>query len=63
MQSDITWKGDKKCMANIMTVRATDKLQELLQQKAKQKGLTRNALVLQILWDWIKQEQRKEKNL
>ena len=45
-------------MASIMTVRAPDRLQNTLNQAAKQRGLTRNALILQILQDWI---ERKEK--
>jgi len=38
---------------NIMTVRAPDKLQNILKEKASEQGLTRNALILQILWDYI----------
>nr|DAI11055.1 MAG TPA: hypothetical protein [Caudoviricetes sp.] len=38
---------------NIMTVRAPDNLQEELRDIAVKKGLTRNALILQILWDWL----------
>ncbi len=41
-------------MATIMTVRVPDELQEQLKNKAKDRGLTRNALVLQILWEWAK---------
>lgn len=48
-------------MSSIMTVRATDNLQKILKEKAKLRGLTRNALILQILWNWVKQEQRKER--
>ena len=40
-------------MASIMTVRANDELQHQLKEKARSLGLTRNALVLQILWEWI----------
>ena len=43
-------------MEEIMTVRAPSELQKLLKDKAKQNGLTRNALVLHILWEWIKRE-------
>lgn len=45
-------------MANIMTVRATDELRENLKDQARERGLTRNALILQILWEWL--EERKE---
>lgn len=42
-------------MANIiMMVRAPEDLQKQLSKKAKKQGLTRNALILQILWEWIK---------
>lgn len=39
-------------MKNIMTVRAQDGLREALSRRAKELGITRNALILQILWDW-----------
>lgn len=35
-----------------MTVRAPEKLQVILMHEAELKGMTRNALVLKILWDW-----------
>lgn len=38
---------------DIMTVRAPDGLQKKLKEYAQTQGLTRNALVLQILWEWI----------
>lgn len=40
-------------MVDIMTVRAPDNLQKALKDVAKDKGLTRNALILQILWEWL----------
>lgn len=43
-------------MMNIMTVRATEELQQILSVSAKGLGQTRNALILQILWDWVKKE-------
>jgi len=39
-------------MANIMTIRVPEELQIDLKKIAAKRGLTRNALVLQILWDW-----------
>lgn len=42
-------------MASIMTVRAPDDLQEILKEQAKKLGYPRNALILQILRDWVKQ--------
>lgn len=41
-------------MSNIMTIRTNDELKCLLKDKAKELGITRNALVSQILWEWIK---------
>ena len=39
-------------MSKIMTIRVPDDLQKMLSKYANDFGLTRNALVLQILWDW-----------
>lgn len=44
-------------MAKIMTVRPPDNLQQVIKEKAKEKGYTVNQLVLQILWEWIKKNQ------
>ncbi|MGN0141528.1 MAG: hypothetical protein ACI4AD_04820 [Roseburia sp.] len=51
---------------NIMTVRAPDDLQKKLKEKAENRGLTRNSLILQILWEWVeghdcKTEEMQEK--
>ena len=40
-------------MTDIMTVRAPEQMQDELKQIACQWGITRNALVLQILRDWL----------
>ena len=48
-------------MATIMTVRAPDKLQKILSDEAKPLGLTRNGLILQILWDWVDSKETTEK--
>lgn len=53
--SDITMKRGEN-MANIMTVRAPDELQRILTEHAKKMGQPRNALILQILWDWVEQQ-------
>ena len=45
-------------MASIMTVRAPEELQEILSLQAKNLGLARNALILQILWDWVERQSR-----
>ncbi|MCI9421079.1 MAG: toxin-antitoxin system HicB family antitoxin [Eubacterium sp.] len=51
---------------NIMTVRAPDDLHLKLKKSAERHGLTRNALILQILWEWVKKQdlapERKETN-
>lgn len=46
-------------MAKIMTVRPPDKLHRDLKEAAKAEGFTLNALVLQILWDWVKKNTRR----
>lgn len=43
----------------VMTVRVPDTLQSVLMDYANEQGLTRNALILQILWNWI-EEHKKE---
>ena len=49
-------------MLNQMTVRAPEELQEELKIRAGKQGLTRNALILIILWFWIRKEKEREKN-
>ena len=47
-------------------IRTTVELKAILQKEAKRIGITLNALILQILWDWakkadlVKQTERKE---
>lgn len=41
-------------MTTIMTIRAPEDMQHALSEKAQSAGLTRNALVLQILQEWLK---------
>lgn len=45
-------------MTSIMTVRAPDELQRILSEEAKRLGYPRNALILQILQDWIKNRKK-----
>lgn len=45
-------------MANIMSVRAPDTLQAKLKALADKQGLTRNALILQILWEWVRKNEK-----
>lgn len=46
---------------NLMTVRAPDDLQKILKDAAKKEGYTRNSLILQILWDWVRRREKEEK--
>lgn len=48
-------------MANIMTTRVPDELQRILNEYARNTGIPRNSLVLQILWDWVKEKGLKER--
>lgn len=41
-------------MASIMTIRSKDELKDILKDLAFKQGLTRNTLVNQILWDYVK---------
>ena len=43
----------------IMTVRAPDELQRTLTEIAQKKKKTRNALILQILWEWLERKERE----
>lgn len=36
-----------------MLIRPPDSLKESLQKEARRKGMSLNALVLQILWEWL----------
>lgn len=38
-------------------IRAPQELKEILQETSKKLGITLNALVLQILWEWVKNNQ------
>lgn len=46
-------------MAKIMTVRPPDRLHNILRDMARERGYTLNQLVLQILWEWVKNEERR----
>lgn len=46
-------------MDNIMSVRAPNELQEKLRIYAEKQGFTRNALILQILWAWVRENEKK----
>lgn len=39
-------------MTETMTLRTPKQLNDLIKSVAKQKGITKNALILQILWQW-----------
>lgn len=40
-------------MISVVTVRMPNELKEFLKDSASKQGLTRNSLVLQILWEWV----------
>ncbi len=44
-------------------IRTPDETKEFIQKKAKKIGITVNALVLQVLWEWMKKEQKENKDL
>lgn len=43
----------------IMSVRAPDLLKNELSIYAKKHGLTRNALILQILWEYVEKQKKR----
>ena len=40
-------------------IRAPEELKSILQQESKRIGISMNALILQILWEWTKSRQHK----
>lgn len=46
----------------IMTIRATDEMRDKLMTFSKKRGVTRNALVISILHDWIRQREKEEQD-
>ena len=44
-------------MADVITVRVPEALKQLLQAYAKQTGISVNALVVYVLWEWIREKQ------
>lgn len=46
----------------IMTIRATDEMRDKLMTFSKKQGVTRNALVISILHDWIRQREKEEQD-
>ena len=44
-------------MENIMTIRAPERIRNELSKEAKRTGIPRNALVLQILSEWLERRQ------
>lgn len=47
-------------MADMMTVRAPRELKDLIQSEAERMGISVNALVLHILWEWVKMRNKTE---
>lgn len=46
-------------MISQMLVRSPQELKDILQERAKKKGLTLNSLILQILWEWLKKQDKE----
>lgn len=45
-------------MPEMMTVRAPIELRDFLDVEAKRLGMGRNALILQVLWEWTQKNDR-----
>lgn len=45
-------------MLSRFTLRIPKEISEYLKQEAKKRGLSRNALMIQILWDYLEFEKR-----
>lgn len=45
-----------------MTVRAPEELRRTMAERANRLGVPRNALVVQILWDWVGREGSRKTN-
>ncbi len=43
----------------VTTIRLPDELHEKLKSQAGQKGMTFNAYILSLLWDWLESEVKK----
>ncbi|MDO5061994.1 MAG: hypothetical protein Q4D77_02365 [Peptostreptococcaceae bacterium] len=41
-----------------MTIRLPEKLSEKLLKESKKQGFTKNALIIQILWEFLKKENK-----
>lgn len=49
-------------MNPICTFRAPEELRRILKEAAQERGITMNALMLQILWDWTKDSTEGKKH-
>lgn len=56
--SDITMKRGMETMNPICTFRPPEALRLKLKRIADKRGITMNALLLQILWDWLKENKQ-----
>ncbi len=46
-------------MSKVMTIRPPENLQQAIKAAATEKGYTVNQLVLQILWAWVKENNKE----
>lgn len=44
------------------TLRLVEELDAILNEKAKRLGYTKNALIVQALWDYVEKQDEKEKS-
>ena len=52
--------GDGKVTKDKLTVRMPPELSHILNEKAKRLGYTKNALIVQALWDYVKKQDEKK---
>lgn len=48
-------------MIEPMTIRLPSELRAIIKQTAKNQGFTLNALIINILWNWVKQNESHPK--
>ena len=52
--------GDGKVTKEKLTVRMPPELSHILNEKAKRLGYTKNALIVQALWEYVKSQDEKK---
>lgn len=49
-------------MIRQILIRVPVELKEIINNQSKKMGLTANAFILQILWDWVDRNKERKKN-